>query len=89
MEGDDHVEAYTAIEQGELLSPEMRKLAEAETFGDVEGHACGAVMRGAVVLPGSKTSSCSKGSCWNLGDLTADRRRKAAARIGKALSRSR
>src|SRR6185437_13161195 len=74
MEGDDHGEAYTAIEQGELLSPEMRKLAEAETFGTVEGHACGAVMQGAVVLPGSKTSSRSKGSCRNLGDLTADRR---------------
>ena len=89
MEGDDHGEAYTAIERGELLSPEMRKLAEAETFGVVEGHACGAAMRGAVVLPGSKTSSRSKGSCRNLGALTADRRRKAAARIGKALSRSR
>jgi hypothetical protein len=71
------------------LSPEMRKLAEAEAFGDVEGDACGAAMRGAVVLPGSQTSSCSKGSCRNLGDLTADRARKGAARIGKALSRSR
>ncbi len=89
MEGDDHGEAYTTIEQGERLSPEMRKLAEAETFEVVEGHACGAVMRGAVVLPGSKTTSCSKGSCRNLGDLTADRRRKVGARIGKALSRSR
>jgi len=73
MEGDDHGEAYTAIEQGELLSHEMRKFAEAETFGVVEGHACGAVMRGAAVLPGSKNSSCSKGSRWKLGDLTADR----------------
>jgi hypothetical protein len=54
MGGNDHDEAYTAIVQGELLSPEIRKLAEAEPFGDVEGHACGAVMRGAVVLPGSK-----------------------------------
>jgi hypothetical protein len=89
MEGDDHGEAYTAIEQGERLSPEMRKLAEAETFGVVEGHACGTVMRGSVVLPGSKTTSCSKGSCRNLGDLTAGRRREAAVRIGKALSRSR
>ena len=73
MDGDVHGEAYTAIEQGELLSHEMRKLAEAETFGDVEGHACGAVVRGAVVLPGSKTSSCSKGSRWKLGGLMADR----------------
>jgi hypothetical protein len=89
MEGDDHGEAYTAIEQGERLSPEMRKLAEAETFEVVEGHVAGAAMRGSVVLPGSKTTSCSKGSWRNLGDLTADRRREVAARIGKALSRSR
>lgn len=89
MEGDDHGEAYTAIVQGELLSPEMRKLAEAETLGDVEGHACGAVKRGAVVLPGSKTSSCPKGLRRNLGGLTAGRVRGAPARIGKARSRSR
>lgn len=73
MEGDDHGEAYTAIEQGELLSHEMRKLAEAETFGEVEGHACGAVMRGTVVLPGSENSSCWKGSRWKLGDLMTGR----------------
>jgi hypothetical protein len=72
MDGNGHGEAYTAIEQGELLSHEMQKLAEAETFRGVEGHACGAVVRGAVVLPGSKTSSCSKGSRWKLGDLMAD-----------------
>lgn len=89
MEGDDHGEAYTAIEQGEPLSPEMRKLAEAETFGDVEGHACGAAKRGAVVLSGSKTSSCPKGPRRNLGDLAVGRLRGAAARIGKARSRSR
>jgi hypothetical protein len=89
MEGDDHGEAYTAIVQGELLSPEMRKLAEAETFGDVEGHACGADKRGAVVLPGSQTSSCTKGSRRNLGGLTADRLQGAPVRIGKARSRSR
>jgi len=71
------------------LSPEMRKLAEAETFGDVEGHACGTVKRGAVVLPGSKTSSCAKGSRRNLGDLMADRLPLAPVRIGKAKSRSR
>ena len=74
MEGDDHGEAYTAIEQGELLSHEMRKLAEAETFGGVEGHACGAVMRGAVVLPGSGNSSCWKGSRRKLGYLMTGHR---------------
>ena len=84
MEGNDHGEAYTAIVQGELLSPEMRKLAEAETFGDVEGHTCGTVMRGAVVLPGSRTSSCTKGSRRKLGDLMAGRMRCASVRIGEA-----
>jgi hypothetical protein len=81
MEGDDHDEAYTAI--GELLIPEIRKFAEAEPFGDVEGHACGAVMRGAVVLPGSKTSSCTKGTRRNLGDLMTDRLPVAPVRIGE------
>ena len=84
MEGDDHDVAYTAIVQGELLCPELQKLAEAEPFGDVEGHACGAVMRGAVVLPGSKTSSCTKGLRRKLGDLMTDRLHAAAVRIGEA-----
>ena len=73
MEGDDHDEAYTTIVQGELLSPEMRKLAEAETFGDVEGDTCGADRRGAAALPWSKTPSRPKGLRWNLGDLASDR----------------
>ena len=30
---------------------------------------CGAVMRGAVALPGSEATSRTKGSRWNLGDL--------------------
>src|SRR5271165_4123724 len=30
---------------------------------------CGAVMRGAVALPGSEATSRAKGSRWNLGDL--------------------
>jgi len=89
MEGNHHDEAYTAIVQGELLSPEMRKLAEAEPFRDGEDHACGAVMRGAVVLPGSKTSSCTKGSRRKLGDLMADRLLMAAVRIGEAQAESR
>jgi hypothetical protein len=89
VEGDDHGEAYTTIVQGERLSPEKRKLAEAETFGDVEGETCGAVMRGAVVLPGSQNSSCTKGSRRNPGYLTADRLQFAPVRIGKAKSRSR
>ena len=35
----------------------------------VEGNMCGAVMRGAVALPGSKATSRTKGSHRNLGDL--------------------
>lgn len=84
MEGNDRDEAYTAIVQGELSSPEMQKLAEAETFGGVEGNTCGAVMRGAVVLPGSQTSSCTKGLRRKLGDLMTDRLLFAPVRIGKA-----
>jgi len=65
------------------LSPEMRKLAEAETFEGDEGHACGAVMRGTDVLPGSQTPSCSKGSRRKLRDLTIDRLQEAPVRMGK------
>ena len=70
MEGDDHGEAYTAIEWGRTLSRERHKIAEAETVDSVEGNMCGAVMRGADALPWSKTPSRSKGSRRNLGDLT-------------------
>jgi len=51
------------------LSPEMPDVAEAEAVGNVEGNMCGAVMRGAVALPGSKTTSRRKGRRRNLGDL--------------------
>jgi len=51
------------------LSPEMPDAAEAEAVGNVEGNMCGTAMRGAVALPGSKTTSRRKGTRRNLGDL--------------------
>jgi hypothetical protein len=90
VEGDDYGEAYTAIVWGGLLSHEIHKLAEAETVHNVEGDMCGADMRGADALPGSKTPSRTKGSRRKLRDLMAGRLRFAApVRIGKARSRSR
>ena len=85
--GDGGREAYTAIERGGLLSHENR-FAEAETVAVVEGNMNDPAMRGAAALPRSKTPSRSKGSRWNLGDLTSGRWRCAPVRIGKARSRS-
>ena len=72
------------------LSHEIFNIAGAEAVIDVEGNMCGAVMRGAVALPGLKATSRTKGSRRNLGGLTLGHRPCAApARIGKARSRSR
>jgi hypothetical protein len=70
VEGDDHREAYTAIVQGEQLSPENNKLTEAEVV-DIgrRQHVRHRYLRGAVALSWSKTSSCTKGLRRNLGDL--------------------
>jgi hypothetical protein len=70
VEGDDHREAYTAIVQGEQLSPEKYYLAEAEVV-DIgrRQHVRHRYVRGAVALSWSKTSSCTKGLRRNLGDL--------------------
>jgi hypothetical protein len=73
VEGDDHGEAYTAIVWGGTLSREKEKVAEAETVRNVEGNMSGAVMRGAVALPRSKTPSRTKGTRRNLGDLMPGR----------------
>ena len=51
------------------MSPESVYIAEAETFGIVEGEMCGVVMRDAVAPSGSETRSCRKGTCRNVGDL--------------------
>jgi hypothetical protein len=80
----------TAIVRGGRLSRESSNIAEAEAFSVAEGNMCGAAMRGAVVLPRSKTPSRTKGSRRNLGDPTRGQRRTAAlVRIGKARSQSR
>jgi len=43
--------------------------AGAEAVQSAEGNMSGAIMRGTVALPGSETSSRTKGSRRNLGDL--------------------
>src|ERR1700757_2228077 len=92
--GDAGREAYTAIASGVGLSHERLDVAGAEGFYSLEGNMCGTVMRGAVVLPGSKATSRAKGSYRTLGGLVSGRRcsvafARTAARIGKARSRSR
>jgi len=67
--GDGGREAYTAIVWGVLSSRERTAVAEAETVGNVEGEMSGPVLRGAVALPWSKTTSRTNGSRRNLGDL--------------------
>ena len=56
------------------MSHEILNIAGAEPVVIVEGNMCGAVMRGAVALPGSKATSRTKGSRRNLGGLTSDHR---------------
>lgn len=76
--------------RGELLSRERAMNAEAEAVDSAEGNMGNAVMRGAAALPWSKTSSRTKGSHRNVGELAIDRMEFChAARVGKALSRSR
>jgi len=88
--GDDHGEAYTAIMWGMGVSHDNDQIAGAETFSSVEGNTCGADMRGAVALPGSRAMSRMKGTRRNLGDLLSGRVASATpVRIGKARSRSR
>jgi hypothetical protein len=73
VEGDDHREAYTAILQGELLSPEKHNPQRPRPLTDAEGNMCDAAMRGVDALPWSKTSSRTKGLRRNLGDLMSGR----------------
>ena len=90
MEGDDHREAYTAIVRGERLSRERYVVAEAEAVDSAEGNMGSTVMRGVAALPWSKTSSRTKGSHRNVGELAIDRMALChAARVGKVRSRSR
>ena len=90
MEGDDHGEAYTAIEWSGLLSRERYKSAGAETVENVEGNMLRTVMRGATALPWSKTPLRSKGTRRNLGDLMPPAVATAIpGRFGKVRSRNR
>ena len=71
------------------MSHETFYVAGAEPVINVEGNMCGAVMRGAVALPGSKATSRTKGSRRNLGGLMPDHRPSAVlVRMRKAKSRS-
>jgi hypothetical protein len=98
LEGDDQGEAYTAIVWGGLLSRVSSNVVGAEAFSVAEGNMCGAVMRGAVALPRSKTPSRTKGSrrnpglrrgrLWEISGL-AGWQRAMPVRVGKARSRSR
>ena len=73
MGGNDHGEAYTVIVWGVGMSHEIPEFAGAEVVMKAEGNMCGAAMRGAVALPGSKATSRTNGTRRNLGDLLSDR----------------
>jgi hypothetical protein len=60
--------------------------AGAEAVQSAEGDMSGAVMRGAAALPGSETSSRTKGSRRNLGDLLSPAAALAAPGRGGKLS---
>ena len=55
------------------MSHERSDVAGAEGFHSLEGNMCGTAMRGADALPGSKATSCAKGSRRNLGGLVSGR----------------
>jgi hypothetical protein len=61
--------------EGWVIEPRKHNIAEAEAVISAEGNMCGAVMRGAVALPWSKTPSRTKGTRRNLGGLVSDRMR--------------
>ena len=72
------------------MSHEIYNIAEAETVDTVEGNMCGVAMRDTDAPSGSKTSSRTKGSRRNLGDLMSGRAvATAPVRVGKVKSRSR
>ena len=77
-----------------VVPSRSRDIAGAEGFHSLEGNMCGTVRqgkRGAVALPGSKTTSRAKGSHRKLGGLVSGRQRRVrgTVRIGKVRSRSR
>ena len=70
------------------LSHEMSFNAGAEAVQSAEGNMSGAAMRGTAALPGSETSSRTKGSRRNLGDLLSPAVATAALGRGGKLSRA-
>jgi hypothetical protein len=70
------------------LSHEMSFNAGAEVVQRAEGNMSGAVMRGTAALPGSGTSSRTKGSRRNLGDLLSPVAAQAVTGRGGKLSRA-
>src|SRR4051812_31029449 len=66
----------------------MNVNAGAEAVQSAEGNMNGAVMRGTVALPGSETSSRTKGSRRNLGDLLSPEAAQAVSGRGGKLSRA-
>ena len=72
------------------MEPRNQLIAGAETVQSVERNMSDAVMRGIVALPGPETTSRTKGSRRNLGDLQPPAAATAVpGRFGKARSRSR
>jgi hypothetical protein len=53
---------------GCVIEPRNGHVAGAETVEIVECNMSGAAMRGAVALPGSKSTSRAEGRHWKLGD---------------------
>ena len=67
------------------MSCEIQYVVGAEAVSNAEGNMCGAVMRGAVALPGSKATSRTKGLRRNLGGLALDQEASAVlVRMRKA-----
>src|SRR3982750_4074585 len=62
--------------------------AGAEAVQSAEGNMSGAVMRGTAALPGSETSSRTKGSRRNLGDLLSPAAAQAVPGRGGKRSRA-
>ena len=72
--------AYTASMWGVGVSHDSDKVAEAETFSDVEGNMCRAAMRDSDPLLGSGATSRMQGTRRNLEDLPPGR--AATSRTG-------
>ena len=70
------------------MSHEMSCNAGAEAVQSAEGNMSGAAMRGTAALPGSETSSRTKGSRRNLGDLLSPAAAQAVPGRGGKLSRA-